>query len=398
MNVIRFGRIGLIKRNATHTKNIHRLLFNMASREILKPYEPPAWAKHLKYLPTKRVSLACSNTPIHEWNLPGIPSDFSVSIKRDDLTGSTLSGNKVRKLEFLFADAIQKGCKHVITCGGIQSNHCRAVAVAARQLGLQPHLLLRGDLTDAGELGCEGNVLLDRLCGAHIHLVPKFSPYLTKLKPRMEKLAAKIKSETGEDTYLIPVGGSNEVGVFGYINVFQELLEQGLAERFDDLVFACGSGGTAAGLCIANFLSGTGVRCHAVKVSDSADYFHEHINQTLRDVGLDLEVKSEEIIDIVSGYKGIAYGVSTDEELGFLAEVSSTTGIMVDPVYTGKAVRGLVQELNKNPHRFKGRRVLFLHTGGIFGLFDGRMDAILKTEGSITDRIHLWPDPEGDPS
>ncbi|XP_013411640.1 bifunctional D-cysteine desulfhydrase/1-aminocyclopropane-1-carboxylate deaminase, mitochondrial [Lingula anatina] len=348
----------------------------------------PTWAEKLSWFPQQKVKLAQLPTPIHQWNIPGIPSTFSLHIKRDDLTGSTLSGNKVRKLEFLLADALINNCKHVITCGGIQSNHVRATAVAAAQLGMQSHLLLRGDVKHEEDIGFDGNVLLNRLCGAEMYIVPRKSPYLTHLKPKMEKIANQIKDERGENSYLIPVGGSNVVGLFGYITAFQEMISQGIQRDFDDIVFACGSGGTAAGLALTNYLTGSRLRIHAVIVSDDPKYFHDHINETLEATGI-TDTKSCDIVDIIDGYKGKGYGLSTEEELEFILDVSTSTGIMLDPVYTGKAVRGLVRELTTQPGRFKGTRILFLHTGGVFGLFDGRMAGTLKVD-KRTSKIKLW--------
>ncbi|OWF54484.1 bifunctional D-cysteine desulfhydrase/1-aminocyclopropane-1-carboxylate deaminase, mitochondrial-like [Mizuhopecten yessoensis] len=354
----------------------------------LIPYVCPKWAKQLHYIPKYRIQLANPETPIHRWSLPGVPSKFKVFIKRDDMTGSTLSGNKVRKLEFLMADAVVRECGHVITGGSVQSNHCRATAVAARQLQIQPHFLIRTDAQDPSEIGSNGNLLLDRLCGAHIYAIPKKSPYETEMKPRMEKLAKKLKEETGEESYLMPVGGSSSVGLFGYITVFEELISQGLFNQFDDIVFACGSGGTAAGLSISNHLTGSHVKCHAITVCDDKVYFTDHINKTLCDIRLDT-VHCQDVLDIVEGHKGRGYGLSTQDELEFIMKVSRETGIMLDPVYAGKAAMGLVKELNNNPDRFKGERILFLHTGGIFGMFDGSLDSIVKEE--TRNLVHMWP-------
>ncbi|XP_048249910.1 bifunctional D-cysteine desulfhydrase/1-aminocyclopropane-1-carboxylate deaminase, mitochondrial-like [Haliotis rufescens] len=364
---------------------------------FLEPYDPPSWVKELKFTPKFRVQLAQPNTPIHKWNIPGVPERFSIHIKRDDMTGGTLSGNKVRKLEFLLADAIDQGCKHVCTVGGIQSNHCRAVAVAARQLGLVPHLILCSSAKSASDIGCDGNVLLNRMCGADMYVVPRASPYLPELRPRQERLAQIIKQQTGESTYLIPVGGSNKVGLFGYISAFQELQAQGALEKFDDLVFTCGSGGTAAGLSIANYLTGNSLRCHGFLVCDDDVYFYDHIQQTLEEVGLP-HVNARDIVDIVPGYKGKGYSISTEEELDFITNVSIKSGIMLDPTYTGKAAYGMVQELTANPQRFSGDRLLFLHTGGVFGLFDGRMDGVLKKTDSETESIKMWLNKTSDPS
>lgn len=359
-------------------------------------YQPPEWAKRLTSIPTVKVQLAMPNTPIHAWTVPGVPDGFSVSIKRDDMTGSTLSGNKVRKLEFVMADALNRGCSHVITCGSVQSNHCRAVAVCARQLGLTPHLFLRTDAKDVGGLGSEGNVLLDRLCGSHIYLVPRQSPYLTHLKPRMEKLAQDIKTSSGEESYLIPVGGSTVVGLFGYITVFEEMRQQGVLDNFDDIVFACGSGGTASGLSIGNYLTGSKLRVHGIAVSDDAKYFHNHCNETLREAGLG-DVRSEDILRVVEGHKGKGYGISTDDELEFLLQVASSSGVMLDPTYCGKGALGMVRELSDNPTAFKGKRILFLHTGGVYGLFDGRLKGLLQQKQQQHPTIQMWPDVHGGP-
>ncbi|CAH1245818.1 Hypp7558 [Branchiostoma lanceolatum] len=451
------------------------------------------------------------NTPIQRWRLDDLPAGVELFIKRDDMTGSTLSGNKVRKLEFLMADAIDRGCGAVITCGGVQSNHCRATAVAARQLGLDIHLMLRSDVQDwlpiangvpdwsaknPSEVGCEGNLLQDRLMGANVYLVQRTEWYEEKLLPRMKRLAQRIKETSGKDSflipvggsnlaglfgyitafqelmeqvsrtgklylipvggsnlaglfgyitafqelmeqvcrtgksylipvggsnlaglfgyitafqelmeqvcrtgklYLIPVGGSNLAGLFGYITAFQELMEQGVLDRFDDLVLTVGSGGTTCGLCVANYLTGSKIKIHAVAICDDAAYFHRHINATLQEIGL-TDVRSEDIVDIIEGYKGRGYALSTKKELEFVANIAQTSGIILDPVYTGKATMGLLNELRTNQSRFHGNRILFLHTGGIFGLYDGRMTSILK-DGMrhVTDRVHDWWNPDDDP-
>ncbi|KAK7484755.1 hypothetical protein BaRGS_00024040 [Batillaria attramentaria] len=339
-----------------HTVALNRQYSAMASDRLVA-YHPPEWAKALSCVP----ELAMPNTPIYPWLVPGVPDGFSVSIKRDDMTGSTLSGNKVRKLEFLMADALKQGCRH-----------------------------------DAEGAGCEGNVLMDRLCGSHIYLVPKQSPYLTHLKPRMEKLAQEIKASTGEDSYLVPVGGSTRVGLFGYITVFEEMQQQGVLESFDDVVFACGSGGTASGLSIGNYLTGSKLKVHAVAVSDDAEYFHNHCNETLQEAGLG-HLRSEDILHVVEGHKGKGYGISTDDELDFIYQVACNTGVMLDPTYSGKGALGMVRELRKNPATFSGKCILFLHTGGVYGLFDGRMTPLLQQKQQSQPTIRMWPDVNGGP-
>jgi len=355
----------------------------------LHRYKPPEWAKSLKNIPQHFVQLAQRNTPIHPWHLPNLPNEFSLSIKRDDLTGSTLSGNKVRKLEFLLADALNKKCDTIFTCGGIQSNHCRTTAVAARQLGLNCYLFLRSpDKTT--DIGCKGNLLLNRMVGSQIIVVPQLQ-YKSGLKQMMEKMAEKLRQQ-GSSAYLIEIGGSSYTGMFGYLTAFQEMMEQNVLENFDDIVVTVGSGGTASGIAIANYLTGSQLKCHAVNVSDNAAYFYNKINEDLKTGGLD--VQAEDIIDIIDGYKGRGYALSTQEELESIIEISSSTGIFVDPVYNIKPVRGMLTEMKNNPGRFKGRRILYIHTGGVFGLYDGRMDSLITSLHSAkgTNQVVRWGD------
>lgn len=331
-----------------------------------------------------------------------------MAVKRDDMTGSVLSGNKVRKLEFLLADALEKGCDNIVTCGGIQSNHARATAVASRQLGLQPHLVLRwSGKIDTDMVDCRGNLLLDRVVASKIILVPPLSytggPGYGKdmkgLKHKMEDYKQKLESE-GHTPYLIPVGGSTTVGTWGYIEAYRELMDQGLHQDFDDVVVAVGSGGTLCGLAIANYLAGSKLRIHGVCVCDNAEYFHGHIDQQLQAFGglTDTEGKplsSRDIVDVIEGYKGRGYGLNTDEELAQLLDIMSKTGVMLDPVYTLKGVRGMLAEMTSNPTRFQGKRVLYIHTGGVFGLYDGRIDDLLKrtpATNSVYSHEDIIPD------
>ncbi|XP_065898951.1 uncharacterized protein [Dysidea avara] len=367
---------------------------------LLQKYVAPDWTTCLNKVPSTYLKLALRPTPIHPWRLHGVPDGFSVSIKRDDLTGCTLSGNKVRKLEFLLAEAVQTGCNCVVTCGGLQSNFCRAAAVASRQIGLDSHLFLRcpGNL-DPSKAQCNGNLLLDRLVGANVFLVPPLSyegktnelGYVAGLKDKMSTYADKLRS-SGQKPYNMPVGGSNLTGMWGYIEAFRELLDQGVAEQYDDIVFATGSGGTASGLSIANYLTGSKLKIHAVAVCDNANYFYDHVGDTLEAIGMGDKVKSTDILDVVDGYKGQGYGLTTDKDLRQLIEIASSTGIVLDPTYTLKGVQGLLGELKKNPTRFKGKRILHIHTGGIFGLYDGRITEILKST-PVTNRITVFSEP-----
>lgn len=269
----------------------------------------------------------------------------------------------------------------------------------------------RSDEADPEKIEHSGNLLVDLLVGAQCHLVGRI-PYLTGLLPRMQRLQRELAKDSGGErkAYLMPVGGSSVTGLWGYIAGFQELLEQGLAEDYDDLVLAVGSGGTACGLAIANKLAGSPVNVHAISVSDHKGYFHGHVNDTLEELGLLLkasdnvvgadancreEWKSENILNVIDGYKGTGYGKSTREELAYIREIACTSGIALDHTYTGKAAVGLADMLgiagpsNETPNTgmLKGKRVLFLHTGGLFGLFDGRMNNPDLFDGQLAQ----WP-------
>ncbi|KAK2566525.1 putative D-cysteine desulfhydrase 1 [Acropora cervicornis] len=357
----------------------------------LQRYKPPKWAASLKDIPQHFVRLAQRNTPIHPWDLSQLPKGFSLFIKRDDLTGNTLSGNKVRKLDFLLADALYKNCDTIFTCGGLQSNHCRATAVASRQLGLSCFLFLRSP-KQTTDIGCTGNLLLCKIVGSKMIVIPQL-PYKHGLKQMMEKMAKEELNQKGSSVYQIEVGGSSYTGMFGYLTAFQELIEQNVLENFDDIVVTAGTGGTAAGIAIGNYLTGSKLKCHAVSVADNTAYAYSKINEDLQAGGLD--VQAEEIIDIIDGYQGRGYGLSTQHELESILEISRTTGVMMDPVYNIKAVRGMLTEMKCNPTRFRGQRILYIHTGGVFDLYDGRIDTLLASSSSAAEnaqQVASWGD------
>ncbi|XP_074633133.1 uncharacterized protein LOC141891953 isoform X4 [Acropora palmata] len=357
----------------------------------LQRYKPPKWAASVKDIPQHFVRLAQRNTPIHPWDLPQLPKGFSLFIKRDDLTGNTLSGNKVRKLDFLLADALYKNCDTIFTCGGLQSNHCRATAVASRQLGLSCFLFLRSP-KQTTDIGCTGNLLLCKIVGSKMIIIPQL-PYKHGLKQMMEKMAKEELNQKGSSVYQIEVGGSSYTGMFGYLTAFQELIEQNVLENFDDIVVTAGTGGTAAGIAIGNYLTGSKLKCHAVSVADNTAYAYSKINEDLQAGGLD--VQAEEIIDIIDGYQGRGYGLSTQHELESILEISRTTGVMMDPVYNIKAVRGMLTEMKCNPTRFRGQRILYIHTGGVFDFYDGRIDTLLASSSSAAEnaqQVASWGD------
>ena len=327
-----------------------------------------------------RIRLANTPTRGHglRYGVPGAAGLFpKLWVKRDDQTGSELSGNKVRKLEYLMAEAVAQHATHVITCGGEQSNHARATAMAAAQLGMKSLLILRTD-DPARPPAPQGNVLLDRMVGAEIEWISRSA---WRERDQLLALAADRAREAGGRPYIVPEGGSNALGSWGYIRAMIELVTdlEGIASPEHPLtvVYACGSGGTGAGLILAAKLLGLeqrGIRVAGVNVCDDRAYFVDRI----RTICAAVEERwpqpfakhrvTEADIDIIDGHVGAGYAKSRPEELVTIRDVCRSDGIVLDPVYTGKAFHGMVQELRRDPKRF-GETVAFLHTGGMYGLF-----------------------------
>ncbi|PHT53497.1 Bifunctional D-cysteine desulfhydrase/1-aminocyclopropane-1-carboxylate deaminase, mitochondrial [Capsicum baccatum] len=350
------------------TSQAHQSPFQFLTK---KTYQPPHWASHLSPIPSHTFSLGHFPTPIHKWNLPNLPKDTEVWLKRDDLSGMQLSGNKVRKLEFLLADAVAQGADCIVTIGGIQSNHCRATAVAAKYLNLDCYLILRtSKLLVDKDPGLTGNLLVERLVGAHIDLVSK-EEYAKVGSEALAKILKEKLLNEGRKPYVIPVGGSNSLGTWGYIEAIREIEQQvqysSIVRKFDDIVVACGSGGTVAGLSIASRLSGVKAKINAFCVCDDPDYFYEYV-QGLLD-GINAGVSSRDIASIKTA-KGLGYAMSTADELKFVKQVAETTGVILDPVYSGKAAYGMMKDMGENPRKWEGRKILFIHTGGLLGLYD----------------------------
>lgn len=320
-----------------------------------------------------RLDLARLPTPLHPLRRFGETLGVDLYVKRDDLTGAALSGNKIRKLEFVLADAMSQKADTVITCGGAQSNHCRATAVAAAMLGLRCLLLLRTP-DPSNPPSPEGNVLLDRMVDADIVWI---TPEEYKRRGDIfEREAATIRYKGGKP-YIIPEGASNALGAWGYLRASEELATNitglpGGADKPTTIIVAAGSGGTSAGLILGIRVLGMKARVVNINVSDDEAYFIEAIGEicenAIAQYGLDIAFSRDRDIRIIDGYVGKGYGLSRPEELRLLHDVARKEGIFLDPVYTGKAFFGMVQELKREPGCF-GKRIIFIHTGGIFGLF-----------------------------
>jgi D-cysteine desulfhydrase len=322
--------------------------------------------------PPRRLALGRIGTPLEPLARTSAALGVELWIKRDDLTGSELSGNKVRKLEYLLADAVDEGADVVITCGGEQSNHCRATALAAVRAGLGSHLVLRTD-DPARPPATTGNILLDRLAGASIRWISR--PDWQRRNAILDEEAARLRRE-GRRPYVIPEGGSNALGTWGYVGCAAELADDlaALPDKPTTIVYACGSGGTGAGLLLGahmHGLIGRGVRVAGVNVCDDRAYFVEVIGRILGDFARrwpGAPALGADDIELADGHVGLGYARSRPEELATIRDLCRRDGVVLDPVYTGKAFHGLVSELGRDRTRF-GARVVFVHTGGIFGLF-----------------------------
>lgn len=319
--------------------------------------------------------LAQRPTPTHLLSRLSDRLGAEVWVKRDDLTGFGLSGNKVRKLEFILADAVSNGVDTVITTGGLQSNHCRATVVACRQLGLEPVLLLRG----CAQVVPDGNLLLDHLLGARIHYCSA-ETYRTRRDEVMDELAVDLR-EQGRHPLVIPEGGSNGLGALAFLEASREVREQ-LLQPLDATVVAVGSGGTLAGLALGE---GLGV-IQGIAVCDNRSYFVNRVTNIASDA-LRLGGPTLPLVgsgwEVVEGYQGPAYGVATPSIWRTIAWVARHEGVILDPVYTGKAMHGLISEVEAGR---LGGRLLFWHTGGGFGLF-GRGSEVLESCESTDSHI-----------
>jgi len=325
------------------------------------------------------LKLANLPTPVERLRaVPEFPELPNIYIKRDDLTGAALSGNKVRKLEFALAEAAAFDARTVITCGGVQSNHARATAVAAARLGLRPLLVLRG----AEPAECDGNALLDRLAGAEIRFITQ------EEWKNVDGIMASIASEraaAGEKAYVIPEGASYPPGVFGYMRAAEEIAkgQAALGIEFDTIVTAVGSGGTSAGLLYGKRIFGLKANILGINVLDTPAYFADRIaaiseafiqkyEKRYRGASWFKPIAASEV-EIAGGYDGPAYAVPTEEGLDLIRTFARRLGLFLDPAYTGKAMLGIAGEAAKGRWK-KSDNVLFIHTGGIFSLFPWRKE------------------------
>jgi L-cysteate sulfo-lyase len=317
-----------------------------------------------------RVRLAHLPTPLEPMTrLSARLGGPTLWIKRDDCTGLATGGNKTRKLEYLAADALQKGADTLITLGALQSNHARQTAAAAARLGLKCVLVLEERVSQATDAyRHNGNLLLDRLLGATLKYVPRDS----SMTAAAEMVAEDVRRAGGRP-YVIPGGGSNAIGALGYVGCAHEIMQQAteLGLRVDRVVHATGSSGTQAGLIAGFDGMRSGVRVLGVTVGRPRENQEKNVGRLLDETWAHLGLKGSaprDNIEADDGYFGEAYGIPTPGMKEAVALLAETEGVLLDPVYSGKAMAGLIDLVRQG--RFdKDAHIVFVHTGGQAGLF-----------------------------
>lgn len=318
-----------------------------------------------------RIHLAQLPTPIEP--LPRLSAALggpALLVKRDDQTGLALGGNKTRKLETLIAEAQANGARMLITAGAIQSNHCRQTAAAAAKLGFHCRLVLSGQPGDCSS----GNLLLDGLLGAAVTWCER------EQRDQVLEDVFKEAWAAGERPYLIPYGGSSPVGAAAYALAFQEFLQQGV--QVDWIVFATSSGGTQAGLAAGARISTWEGRILGISVDEPAGALQPRAAglavEAAARLGEKITIQPEDIL-VNDGYIGAGYAQMGPAELEAIRLFARFEGLLVDPVYTGRAGAGLIDLIRRGFFK-PGERVLFWHTGGVPALFAGPYQPALEQE------------------
>lgn len=283
-----------------------------------------------------------------------------ILIKRDDQTGLAFGGNKTRKLEFLVAEARQQGAATLVTGGAIQSNHCRQTAAAAARFGMDCVLVLTGETPHRPT----ANLLLDRFFGASVVFVEQRSERDRVLQETFDK----VRGDGGQP-YLLPYGGSSPTGALGYAVAMQEFVQQGVSA--DWMVFGTSSGGTHAGLILGQRLCGYAGKVLGISIDETEDWLKSHVSslatQASEHFGNRIEFGRDDVL-ATDAYCRAGYGVVTEAEREAISLFAQTEGVLLDPVYTGRAAAGLI-DLVRNGYFCRDDTVLFWHTGGQPALF-----------------------------
>lgn len=292
-----------------------------------------------------------------------------IYIKRDDLLGLTAGGNKTRKLEFLVADALAQGADTLITCGAVQSNHCRLTLSAAVTEGMQCHLVLEERVAASyNPVGSGNNFLFNILGVSSIEVVPGGSNMLEKMQTVADRLTA-----LGRKPYIIPGGGSNAVGATGYVACAEEILNQTFEQgiNFNHVVTTSGSGGTHAGLAVGFYGNNSNIPVIGINISRKKEAQEKLVFDLAQKTASRLELQTpvpRESIVCLDEYVGPGYSLPTDAMIDAVKLLARTEGILLDPVYTGKAMAGLIGLVRQGYFK-KSDKVLFVHTGGSPALY-----------------------------
>ncbi len=284
-------------------------------------------------------------------------------IKRDDLTGLALGGNKTRKLEYILRDAVDQGCDTLITAGAAQSNHCRQTAAAAAKLGLECHLVLGGKAPEHAN----GNLLLDQLFGAQVHWAGP-----NRKGEDIPQLCARLQTQ-GRKPYVVPYGGSSTLGAYSFAQALHELDQQMDTGSLTHILFASSSGGTHAGLLLGKAMLGRDYRLIGINIDKAEgeapleDCILKLANRTSARVQAGMEFSASDL-ELNDDYVGEGYGVVGELEREAISLLAQHEGILLDPVYTGRAMGGLIQMI-RSRQLTSGDKVLFWHTGGAPALF-----------------------------
>lgn len=302
----------------------------------------------------KKVSLGLFPTPMYRMENISRTLGTNVWIKRDDLCGVALGGNKVRKLEYLLADVVRQGCELIMTTGQAQSNHAMLTAACALRMGLECVLVLK----KRGITACRGNQVLNSLMGVEVCYVDSDS------YDDIDRVMDRIAAERGKRAYKIPCGGSNALGTLGYVDCMEEIAAAGVP--FTHIFTACGSGGTAAGTTLGAGLFMPGAQVTAVAVDN--DPFEQIVPEIMKAAACLLGIETELSAPRVINMTGEGYAIPTEAGKEAVSMMLRQEGIVLDTCYTGKAFAGLIAQARSGMFG-KDDQVLFLHTGGAGGLF-----------------------------
>lgn len=323
---------------------------------------------NLAQFPRRRYT--CYKTPIEFLpNLTKVLDGPNIYIKRDDLLGLTLGGNKTRKLEFLMAEALAQGSDTILTCGAIQSNHCRLTLSAAVKEGLKCQLILEERVANSYDPNASGNNYLFKLLGVEdLRVVPGG----TNMMDELEKLADELRAK-GRKPYIIPGGGSNPLGALGYVACAEEILEQSfdMGVNFDHIVTASGSAGTHSGLITGLKGNNAHIALTGISVSRNTELqsalVYDLASRICDKLDIENPVQREDIL-VFDDYVGKGYSRPTQGMVDAVQLLARTEGILVDPVYSGKTLDGMLDLIKKGYFK-DSKNILFVHTGGSPALF-----------------------------